>query len=173
MAICQMRSRIAMNATGRSQIFRADKLNFCSCLVAVTLGGFLMRQQSACAKSGNQRNTILHSRQGLPECHPSKRGQLSPSSVGECGVVIRTINLTQLLSLSCSRRKDQPPKLSELDWTQRPRSSRRILSSHPQSSAKEGQFLARFGILSHAIDACPHKRKQDAQEKPILPKRQA
>ena len=55
MAICQIRSRIAMNVTGRSQIFRADNLNVCSCLVAVTLGGFLTRQKSACAKSGNER----------------------------------------------------------------------------------------------------------------------
>ena len=51
------------------------------------------------------------------------------------------------------------PNPSELDWTQRPWSLRRNLSSHPQSSAKEGQFLAGFGILPQAIDACSNKRK--------------
>ncbi len=55
MAICQTTSRIAMNATGRSQIFRADNLAVCACLVAVTPGGFLMRQQSARARFWNQR----------------------------------------------------------------------------------------------------------------------
>lgn len=164
MAICQIRSRIAMNATGRSQIFRADNLNVCSCLVAVTLGGFLMRQKSACAKSGNERTLSCTLGKGCQNVIHQKGDNCLHLRLESVELLFGQPDTTAVAVLVTAEKSTA--KTQRIELASAPRSSRRILSSHPQRPAEKRQFLAGFGILLHAIDARSQKRKQDAQEKP-------